>query len=129
MYLQKDLFQMTLNPTFCATMMSYVGSTAPLGGMCPGFFRNVICTGAFHFRETLLIITRLLHSLFTRTTRWKNYDPFFRQKDDAFKSSKMGVYELADHFRDFAATAEEHSKSEKPEERKVVFVRHQISES
>jgi hypothetical protein len=62
-----------------------------------------------------------------RTTHWKNYDPFFRQKDEAFKSSEKGVFELAEHFRDFAASVEEDSKSENPEDRKVVFVRPQIS--
>jgi hypothetical protein len=64
---------------------------------------------------------RLLHSVFETTVHWKRYDPFFRQKDDAFKTSKDGVLELAERFREFADGRGEHSTTENPAHQKLLF--------
>ena len=66
--------------------------------------------------------TSLLRSMFASTTYWKNHDAFFRQKDEAFKSSQNGVLELAERFWDYAASTGAHFRRENPEHRKFVFV-------
>ncbi|CAG8462185.1 12486_t:CDS:2 [Funneliformis caledonium] len=38
---------------------------------------------------------RRTHSIFVRTKHWRNYDPFFRQKEDTFKASFVAIIELA----------------------------------
>jgi hypothetical protein len=60
----------------------------------------------------------------------KHYDPFLRQKDQAFKSSKTGVLELAERFQEFAGTSAKHTQFLPPDdsEDKLLFVR-QHSES
>jgi hypothetical protein len=57
---------------------------------------------------------------------WKHYDPFLRQKDQAFKSSKTGVLELAERFQEFAASSTKHTQFLSPDESedKLLFVRH-----
>lgn len=79
------------------------------------------------------LISRLLRSTFASTTHWSNYDPFFRQKDEAFKSSKNGVLEIAGRFREYAMALRQRSVAETPAQQKVVFVNHllpfRISES
>jgi hypothetical protein len=66
------------------------------------------------------LISRLLRAMFASTTHWTRYDPFFRQKDEAFKSSKAGVLELAERFREFA---HQHSSANDLAQRTLVFVR------
>jgi hypothetical protein len=61
--------------------------------------------------------------MFATTVHWKRYDPFFRQKDDAFKTSKAGVLELAERFREFADGRGEHSTTEDSAHQKLLFVR------
>jgi damage-control phosphatase, subfamily III len=38
---------------------------------------------------------RRIHSIFAKTKCWRNYDPFFRQKEDTFKASFTAIVELA----------------------------------
>nr|CAG8551839.1 5810_t:CDS:2 [Entrophospora candida] len=38
---------------------------------------------------------RRMHSAFAKSKHWKNYDPFFRQKEDTFKASFKSVARLA----------------------------------
>ena len=120
---------MITNRTWIYTMTNSVGSTAPLGTTLRGFFPNVICIGLFIL--AIPLIFRLIHSTFERTTYWRQYDPFFRQKDEAFKSSKTGVLELAERFREFAESREnaKNPETEDPEEKKLLFVCHSISDS
>jgi len=70
--------------------------------MSHGSIRNVISTGA-NYLAIHQLISRLLKSLFATTAHWTHYDPFFRQKDEAFKSSKQCVLELAERVRVYAA--------------------------
>lgn len=65
---------------------------------------------------------RLLHSIFASTVYWKRYDPFFRQKDEAFKSSMDGVLELAERFRDFAEGREQNYRAGNAAQQKLAFV-------
>lgn len=41
-----------------------------------------------------------MHTAFARSKHWKNYDPFFHQKDDTFKASFKSVVRLAKHFEE-----------------------------
>ena|SRR5271156_3860273 len=61
--------------------------------------------------------------MFASTVHWKRYDPFFRQKDEAFKTSKTGVLELAERFREFADGRGEHSTTDDSAQQKLIFVR------
>jgi hypothetical protein len=67
--------------------------------------------------------------MFASTLHWRHYDPFLRQKDEAFKTSRAGVLELAERFREFAVNVGSQSKTDDPDQEKLLFVRHQISES
>jgi hypothetical protein len=64
--------------------------------------------------------------MFASTNYWKSYDPFIRQKDQAFRSSEAGVLELAERFQEFAATSAKHTQFKAPDasEEKLLFVRH-----
>jgi Damage-control phosphatase ARMT1-like domain len=64
--------------------------------------------------------------MFAPTMHWKHYDPFLRQKDEAFKSSKTGVLELAERFQEFAEVSAKHTQFNTPDEseEKLLFVRH-----
>jgi len=62
--------------------------------------------------------------MFASTVHWKRYDPFFRQKNDAFKTSKTGILELAERFREFAVGRRELFASEDSAQQKLLFVRH-----
>jgi len=63
--------------------------------------------------------------MFASTVQWKQYDPFRRQKDDAFRSSKNGVLELAERFREFSGTLTKGLQTGDAEQQKLLFVRHQ----
>jgi Damage-control phosphatase ARMT1-like domain len=69
--------------------------------------------------QSQLIFPSLLRAIFASTIYWPHYDPFFRQKDEAFKSSKNGVLELAERFREYSMTVGEPSY---PVQQKLVFV-------
>ncbi|KEY69200.1 hypothetical protein S7711_01657 [Stachybotrys chartarum IBT 7711] len=43
---------------------------------------------------------RFIHSLFLRTSHWKRYDVFARQKINGFKDSRVGVIELAARYKE-----------------------------
>ena len=60
--------------------------------------------------------------MFASTIHWKNYDPFLRQKDEAFRTSEKGVLELADRFREFAENRSKGLVTEDPETENLVFV-------
>lgn len=79
-----------------------------------------------YFPGTRRANSRLLHSMFASTIHWKTYDPFLRQKDEAFKTSKKGVVELADRFREFAESLPSHSSTEDSETEKLLFVQPHI---
>jgi hypothetical protein len=64
------------------------------------------------------LILSLLRSTFASTVHWTCYDAFFRQKDEAFKTSKSAVLELAEHFRVYAAREQVDDASQN----KLVFV-------
>ena len=93
---------MTSNPISIHTTRNYADSIVPPGAMSHGSIRNVISTGA-NYLAIHQLISRLLKSLFATTAHWTHYDPFFRQKDEAFKSSKQCVLELAERVRVYAA--------------------------
>ena len=63
--------------------------------------------------------------MFASTIHWKQYDPFRRQKDDAFRSSKNGVLELAERSREFPGTLTMGMQTGDAEQQKLLFVRHQ----
>ncbi|RIA84697.1 hypothetical protein C1645_783524 [Glomus cerebriforme] len=58
-----------------------------------------------HFREenwysapwlfTECYLYRRISSIFAKTEYWRNYDPFFRQKEETFKASVAAIIELA----------------------------------
>jgi hypothetical protein len=60
---------------------------------------------------------------------WKRYDPFARQKDEAFRSSKNGVLELAERFREFSGTLTNGLQTGDAEYQKLLFVTPPISDS
>ena len=62
--------------------------------------------------------------MFASTIHWKYYDPFLRQKDEAFKSSKTGVLELAERFQEFAEDSAKHTLLVPESEEQLLFVRH-----
>ncbi|CDO57506.1 hypothetical protein DV495_001365 [Geotrichum candidum] len=62
---------------------------------------------------------RKLASFFTAQKRWVTYDPYARQKDDAFKASKEGVYELAHRYKELAHQLKTHRIT--PESQRLLF--------
>jgi hypothetical protein len=60
--------------------------------------------------------------MFASTVYWKRYDPFFRQKDEAFKSSKDGVLELAERFREYVEGRGKNYRTGDPAQQKLAFV-------
>lgn len=60
---------------------------------------------------------RYIHTLFERSTRWKKYDVFSRQKNDTFQKSASGVVELAKRYRQLSDQLAE----ETPDHLKVLF--------
>jgi damage-control phosphatase, subfamily III len=86
-------------------------------------WRNVswLYSECYLYRYTFAIHSanlRLLKSTFASTVHWTTHDPFSRQKDEAFRSSKQGVLELADHFRSYATNP----RHDEEAQRKLVFV-------
>lgn len=66
---------------------------------------------------------RKIRILFTKSTHWKSYDPFFRSKDLTFKSSGTAVEELAVRYRTLVHDFEKHSYSETDDEaQKLLFI-------
>jgi Damage-control phosphatase ARMT1-like domain len=106
----------TSNPTCRHTTTSSADSIGPLGAMSLGCTPSAISTGTppQHHPANL----RLLKSTFASTIHWTKHDPFSRQKNEAFRSSKQGVLELADHFRSYAT----HPRHDDEAQRKLVFV-------
>jgi Damage-control phosphatase ARMT1-like domain len=64
--------------------------------------------------------------MFASTVYWKRYDPFFRQKDEAFQSSRDGVIELAERFGEFAEGRGKYYQAGDPAQQKLVFVLHYL---
>ncbi|KAF5103005.1 hypothetical protein D0Z03_000295 [Geotrichum reessii] len=62
---------------------------------------------------------RKISTFFTAQKRWITYDPYARQKDDAFKASKEGVYELSLRYRDLAYQLKTHRIT--PETQRLLF--------
>lgn len=48
----------------------------------------------------LIMYNRFIHSLFLRTSHWKRYDVFARQKINGFRDSRVGVLELAARYKE-----------------------------
>lgn len=118
----------TINQTLQDIMKSFLACSVLPGIMFRGSIPSATYTGIFYLKSRLIL--RLLHSMFASTLHWRHYDPFLRQKDEAFRSSKKGVLELAERFREFALNIGTHSKTDDPDQQKLLFVRrHQISES
>jgi len=97
-------------------MTSSADSIGPLGAMPRGSTRNAISTGTTPQHSAANL--RLLKSTFASTVYWTTHDPFARQKNEAFRTSKQGVLELADHFRSYAI----HPRHDDEVQRKLVFV-------
>ncbi|KAL2786579.1 hypothetical protein BJX66DRAFT_328465 [Aspergillus keveii] len=55
---------------------------------------------------------RRMATLFARSTHWKNYDVFARQKMSTFKSSRPAVLELAARYKELALEAEKGHNTE-----------------
>ena len=77
-----------------------------LGSPPPGFLRNVICEHPFANRSIVIshvphILTasplpgilryRRLRTSFAKTKHWNQFDPFFLQKADTYKSSSTAI--------------------------------------
>jgi len=89
--------------------------------MSHGSTVNATSTGISHVAP--INHCRLLYSMFATTKYWGRYDPFFRQKDEAFRSSKDGVLELAERFRQVATSAGGRSPAWDSAKDRVIFVR------
>ncbi|KAF8438602.1 DUF89 domain-containing protein [Boletus edulis BED1] len=55
--------------------------------------QNTWFTAPWLFAECYLY--RLFRSYFNETRRWRNFDPFFAQKEDMFKHSATAIYQIA----------------------------------
>ncbi|KAL4928665.1 protein serine/threonine phosphatase PPT1 [Aspergillus undulatus] len=62
---------------------------------------------------------RRIATLFGRSTHWKNYDVFARQKMSTFKSSRPAVLELANRYKELAIEAEKGNNTEETD--RLVF--------
>lgn len=66
---------------------------------------------------------RRMRILFTQSSCWKSYDPFFRSKDSTFKSSGKAVEELAVRYQKLVDDFERHSYGETDEaSKKLLFI-------
>ena len=110
---------MTSNLISIHTTRNYADSIVQLGAMSHGSIPSVISTGTAYLAIHRLI-SSLLASIFASTIHWTLYDPFFRQKDEAFKSSKQCVLELVEHFGAYAARAR--FQGNDAAQQKLVFV-------
>lgn len=66
---------------------------------------------------------RSIRILFTKSTDWRSYDPFFRSKDTTFKSSGAAVEELAIRYKSLVEDFEKHSYAKTDADaQKLLFV-------
>ncbi|EDR15208.1 uncharacterized protein LACBIDRAFT_243185 [Laccaria bicolor S238N-H82] len=65
---------------------------------------------------------RRLHECFSVSKFWRNYDVFYRQKNDTFSRSSDAVFELSMRFAEPFKIAEELSRAEKLEAERLMFL-------
>ncbi|CAG8676231.1 9838_t:CDS:2 [Cetraspora pellucida] len=64
---------------------------------------------------------RRIHSIFARTKHWKDYDPFFRQKEVAFKASFIAVIEIAKYIDELIYIPKLPADNEKIDVGRIIF--------
>ncbi|KIK07252.1 hypothetical protein K443DRAFT_87651 [Laccaria amethystina LaAM-08-1] len=65
---------------------------------------------------------RRLHECFSVSKFWRNYDVFYRQKNDTFSRSSDAVFELSMRFAETFKIPEELSQAEKLEAERLMFL-------
>ncbi|KDQ17073.1 hypothetical protein BOTBODRAFT_30461, partial [Botryobasidium botryosum FD-172 SS1] len=68
---------------------------------------NTWFTAPWLFAECYLY--RFIRTFFSCTIHWQDYDPFFEQKEDTFKSSGDAVYQLAQTMSEFSSELRQES--------------------
>ncbi|CAG8651490.1 17155_t:CDS:2, partial [Cetraspora pellucida] len=64
---------------------------------------------------------RRIHSIFARTKHWKDYDPFFRQKEVTFKASFIAVIEIAKRIDELVYIPKLPADNEKIDVGRIIF--------
>ncbi|CAG8772459.1 9550_t:CDS:2, partial [Dentiscutata erythropus] len=64
---------------------------------------------------------RRIHSILSRTKHWNNYDPFFRQKEDAFKGSYIAIIEIAKRIDELVYIPKLHADNEEIDTGRIIF--------
>ena len=65
---------------------------------------------------------RRIHTLFSKSTHWKNYDIFAKQKISTFRSSRAGVLELATRYQELVTQLSSKSTEEIEVSEELLFI-------
>ncbi|KAN0080028.1 Protein of unknown function DUF89 domain containing protein [Tylopilus felleus] len=68
--------------------------------------QNTWFTAPWLFAECVHDRYRLFRSYFNETRLWRNFDPFYAQKEDAFKNSSTAIYQIATSMHELAREKE-----------------------